>query len=617
MKRTVIYFIKYFLFWFVYFLIFKIIFMLANFGSTAELGWKNIIGAFMHGSRMDLSVAGYFTMLPGIILSLAPFVKRELIEKTIRWYTLLLLVVVTAMGLLDIGLFPAWGCRLNGQILPYFNDLKGMLDCVTWWQMILALIAEVGMIWGAFYIFRILFRYKKERSVSVKWITTPLLLILSAALILPIRGGVDTSPLNHSSVYFSENLYANQCAYNFFWTFSYALTKNTHNINPVHYMDQKAAEKEMMGLDQLSNAPAPTYIHSKNGKPVNVILVILESFSDRDIEALGGLHGITPRLNEFCHEGITFSSFYSPGNRSDKGLSSLIGSYPALIKASSILFFPDKMKKLDCLPTYFSKHGYEMSYFYGGDGNFYNQNMLMIQSGMKKSVTRTDFPIKISSLQKWGVPDQYLYERMYKDLAKSRQPFFSIVYNISSHEPYDLPANFNRIPGQSNSKKYLNSVAYSDSCLGHFIDQLKASRMWKNTLVVITADHTSREPGPTTIAEPENYHIPMIWIGGAVDTTMVVRRICMQTDLSPTLVQQMGWKPKPSYFSKNIFGPRQYAFYYHDEGWGFVCPEMACFTNLESGKQHYYYGANARKKDSLMRFAQGFTQFLHEDFLKK
>jgi len=615
MKHTITFFLKYYLFWFFYFIIFKLLFMLANFGSTTALGWNDLLGAFLHGSRMDLSMAGYFTMLPGIFMVLIPFIRRDLIEKIIRWYTLFLLVVVTALGMLDIGLFPAWGCRLNGQILPYLENPDGMLACVTWWQLILILLTEVGIVWGAYWLYRRLVRVKSKRSESVSWVATPLMLFLSAALILPIRSGVSTSPLNYSSVYFSENLYANQCAYNYFWTFCYALTQRSKNINPVHYMDQKACENEMTGLDKLSDASVPTFIHSKNGKPVNVILVILESFSDRVIESLGGLPGITPRLNEFCREGITFSSFYSPGNRSDKGISSLIGSYPALIKSSSIMFFPEKMKKLDCLPTYFSKHGYDLSFFYAGDVNFYNQKMLMIQAGVKKIVSQTDFPISISTLQKWGVPDQYLYDRVYKDLCQYKQPFFSVVYNISSHEPFDIPATFKRIP--DNSNRYLNAVAYSDSCLGHFIDQLKTSSMWDNTLVVITSDHTAREPGPVTIAEPENYHIPMLWIGGAVDKKFVVDHICMQTDLAPTLVQQMGWKYKPSYFAKNIFGPKQYALYYHDEGWGFVSREMACFTNMGSGKINYYYGANSDKKDSLLLFARGFTQYLHKDFQDK
>jgi phosphoglycerol transferase MdoB-like AlkP superfamily enzyme len=616
MKRTVAFFFNYFLFWFLFFVVFKVLFLLANFSDTAQLTWRDLFGVFLHGSRMDLSVAGYFTMLPGILLALSPLIKTKITEGIIKWYTFALLVIVTAMGLTDMGLYPAWGCRLNAQILPYFANLKGMLDCVSWWQAILIIVIEVGLVWGAFFCYKKIFRTRRTERGSVKWTVFPVLMLLSGALILPIRSSLSTAPLNFSSVYFSEKPYANHCAYNFFWSFSYALTNNKAKVNPVHYMDQQACDNMMKHYEQLNQEQPPIYIRNKSGKPVNVILVILESFSNKIIEPLGGLSGITPRFNEFCKEGILFSSFYSTGNRSDKGISSLIATYPALMKASSILFFPDKMKNLDCLPTYFSKRNYDMSFFYAGDVNFYNKRMLMMQSGVNKIVTENNFPSNISGLQKWGVPDNYLYDRMYKDLAKSRQPFFSIVYNISSHEPYDIPS-YKKIPGNSNRDKYLNAISYCDSCLGHFIDRLKNSPLWENTLVVITSDHTSLEPGPTTVEEPATYRIPLLWIGGVIDTSFVEKNISMQTDLSATLVQQMGWKPKPSFFSKNIFGSKQYAFYFRDEGWGFLSPEIGVFTNLESKQQHYFYGKQHAAKDSLNLFSKAFTQFLHADFLKR
>jgi len=102
-----------------------------------------------------------------------------------------------------------------------------------------------------------------------------------------------------------------------------------------------------------------------------------------------------------------------------------------------------------------------------------------------------------------------------------------------------------------------------------------------------------------------------------VDSVKYVNNICMQTDLASTLVQQLGWKPKKSFFAKNIFAPRQYAFYYRNAGWGFISPEMGFYDDMELGKQTFFYGANAAKKDSLMHFAKGFTQYLHNDFLKK
>jgi len=616
MKQSIRYFLRYFLYWFLYFLAFKVIFLIANFSNTLTLGGHDLFGAFFWGGRMDLSAAGYLSVFPGVLMALSPLFQLERIEKIIRYYTLFMLILVTMMGILDFGLFPAWGCRLNGQIIPYLGNPAEMAASLNLVQWGIVVFGEIGLVFLSFRLFKHFFPLFSGRRKPESLKKIPVLLLLTAMLLLPIRGSLGTSPLTFSSVCFSQKLFANQAAYNFFWSFSYALLNNKTNSNPVHYMDLKTAEKELQGIEELSQFDAPKYIHSKDNKPINVILVILESFSNKVIEPLGGLKGITPRINGFCKEGLVFSSFYSTGNRSDKGLSSLLASYPALLRASSVMLYPDKMKKMDLLPTYFAEHHYDLSFFYGGDPDFYNQKMLIMQSGIRKMVSRSSFPFGVSSLQKWGAPDAYLYDRAFKDLDKLNMPYFSIIYTLSTHEPFDIP-NYEKIPGTGGREKYLNSVSYSDQCLGSFIDRLKGRPNWKNTLVIITADHTSLEPGPTTVEEPASYRIPMLWLGGVVDSIKTVDNICMQTDLAPTLVQQLGWKPKQSMFAKNIFGPRKYAFYYRDAGWGFLSPGICFFDNMELEQKTFFYIKDSAKKDSLMRFAKGFTQYLHNDFLKK
>lgn len=616
MRKVLLFFFKYFLYWFCFFILFKILFLAANFSKTVQIGWADFFKVFLYGSKMDFSVAGYFTLLPGVLLFFTSAVNPKIINWIIRGYTLVLIVVVTILGLIDIALFPAWGTRLNAQILPYLANPVGVIACVSWWQIILFLVLFGAIGWGTWWFYNRIFRTYFQKKEKPRWYTSPVILVLTAALIIPIRGGFDASTLNFSSVYFSPDLYTNQCAYNYFWSFNHGIMHNKLKANPVHYYADSVCEKNIEGVGLLYLEKPPVYIKQKTDKPVNVVLVILESFSDKVIEPLGGLPGLTPRLNQYCHEGILFSEFYATGNRSDKGISSLLASYPALIKASSIIFFPDKMKKLHYLPNYFKNKGYDLSFYYGGDVNFYNTRMLLIQSGVEEIISKNDFPHQISSLQNWGVPDQYLYQRMYDDLLTKKQPFLSMVYNISSHEPFDIP-EFNRIKDNSSSGKYCNSVAYSDSCLGNFIDQLKASPLWENTLVIITSDHTTSEPGHTALDDTASYRIPLLWFGGVIDTAFVSPNIAMQTDLSTTLIQQLGWEPEPSFFSKNIFGSRQYAFFIRDAGWGFLSPETGFFMNLESGKRKFYYGEGYAGLDSLTRFSESYVQYLHSDFLKK
>lgn len=617
MKQAIFSFIKYYLFWICYFLFFKVFFLLVNFQATSALPMADIWGIFGHGLKMDLSSAGYLSLFAGLVFSLSPFIRKSILNKVNRVYTLVMLIIVTIAGLADIALYPVWGTRLDAQVLIYLKTPLGAFASVSWLQICIFILAECLIVVAFYYLYKRFFQLKASYAVGKpKWFAAPIILFLTAVLIIPIRGGFDTSPLNFSSVYFSKNLYANHSAYNFFWAFNYAITHRQFDENPTKYMSEEECHALLQGVDLLSQEASPIYIKSKNDKAVNVIVVILESFSNKVIEPLGGLPHITPRLNEFCNEGILFSSFYATGTRSDKGISSLLAGYPALIKASAIVNFPEKMKHLDYLGLYFKDEGYDMSFYYGGDVNFYNTRMLLIQSGIENIISRPDFPMNVSSMQKWGVPDQYLFDQVAADILPKQEPFFSIIYNISSHEPFDIP-DFNRIKGNSNADRYCNSVAYTDSCLGVFVDKLKESPLWDNTLLVITSDHASLEPGPTTVVEPASYKIPLLLIGGAVDTTFVSDHIGMQTDLSATLVHQMGWKHKPSYFSKNLFGSNEYAFYFRNDGWGFAAPEAAFYMNMESGEQNFFYGEHAASKDSITQYAKAFTQFLHQDFMAK
>lgn len=611
MKNILLSFLKYYLFWLLFLTAFKVFFVAYNFPALQGSSAADFIGIFRHGVIMDLSVAGYFSMVPGIIFSLGFVLTSRFSSYLLKYYTLLALIFLTVLGLTDAGLYPSWGSRLNAQLLMYLETPGGIYASMSWWQLILFPVLWAGIVWLSFMAYNRLLPRKKLAEMRLKWFGIPVLLFLTAALIIPVRGGFDRAPLNPSKVYFSEKLQPNQFAYNFFWNFINDVLKNKKAQVEVNYMSREEAKAILQAHDK-NGLAAPQIIQANDGKPVNVVLVMLESYSNKVIEALGGMPGVTPRMNEFCREGIAFNSFYSTGNRSDKGMSALIGGHPSDMSRTTVLAFPDQMAKLDYLPRYFANHGYNMSFYYGGDVNFYNTRTVMIQSGIDRIVSKTDFPFELALKQKWGVPDEYLYTRMLSDLKQEKEPFFSMVYTISTHEPFDLPG-YNKFPTNTVENKYLNTVAYADSCLGVLVDELKKTSFWENTLVVITADHTSLQPGPSTITEPSTYRIPLILLGGVVKSSFISEQIGNQNDFGPMLVKQLGWEHQPSLLSKDFLSDDSYAFYFRGEGWGFISPEIGWFMNTETRKQDFFYNFAPQKTDSLMNFARAYVQYLHSN----
>jgi len=610
MKSTVIAFVKYYLFWLLYLTVFKVLFVVYNISGVGGFDFVDLWGIFRHGIIMDLSVAAYFTAVPGLIFSLGFLFTSRFSAYFLKYYTLVVLILLTFLGLIDLAMYGPWGTRLNAMVLTYLKEPGGIIASSTAWQLVLYPTILLAIVWGGMIVYSKIFSFKKLENTHLKWYGVPVMLFLTAALIIPVRGGFDRSPLNHSSVYFSEHVEANQFAYNYFWNFMHSVLNNKDGKVEVNYMSFEEAEAILKAHDK-NGIEAPQLIHAPEGEPVNVVLVLLESFSNKVIEPLGGMSGITPRLNEFCKDGIAFDSFYATGNRSDKGISALICGFPSDMSRTTVLNTPDQMRGLDYFPRYFADRDYNMSFYYGGDVNFYNTRAVTIQSGIENIVSKDKFPLELGLKQKWGVPDEYLYDRLFSDLKEEKEPFFSIVYNISSHEPFDV-VDFQKYPGSTAEEKYLNSAAYADSCLGVFIDSLRMTDMWERTLVIITADHTSRHPGATTISDPATYRIPLILLGGVVKDHFISHRIGNHNDVGPMITKQLGWQHKPDLLSKDFLVDDNYAFYFNMEGWGFLSPEAAWFNDINTGALDYFYNNSPEKTDSLMNFGKAYVQYLHD-----
>ena len=606
-------FFKYFIFWMIFFCFAKVFFLVSNFELTRQLSMAEVFGIFGYGLKMDVSTACYLLIVPGLLLCLRVLVPSQFVNRFIWIYTLVFLVIAAFLVVLDLGLYPHWGTRVNITAFNYIDDPVAMSASVSIADVLLGLLIAGSLIGGFGFLYRRFFSDGIAVEGKVKWHDAFLLLFLVVALIIPIRGGLDTSPLNLSSVAFSPKLYVNQAASNYLWNFAKSVEKRKRLSNPCTYMPKE--ESVQLFNQFMKSGPVvsrPKLIKLNQEKQPNVILIILESFSNKVIAPLGGLHGIAPNLDSLCSKSTVFTNFYSTGNRSDRGISAVLGGYPSLL-STSIMVYPEKARSLTLLPEYFNRHHYNTSFYYGGDINFYNLKTFVLQSNCGKITTKADFPSELGRMSKWGVPDGYVFDRALEDLKLEKEPFMKTIYTVSSHPPYDVP--YSKIKGNSNEAKYLNSVAYTDSCLGKFIDGFRKSPLWSNTLIIVTADHGHMEPGPTDITDPVSYRIPLIWSGGVVDSLQRIETITQQVDFGTSLVHQLGWEADSSRFAKDFFTSHPFAFYMHDSGWGYVVPEGKFYFDQNANNFATIPGAEAKSVDLLS--PKAYMQVLHDDFISR
>ncbi len=610
MKERIRFFIGYSLFWMAYFTLIRLMFLIYEFRLSVHLNIIDWFRVLIHGIPLDLSVMGYVLIIPVILLIFTGFYKNKVLYYALKVYTILLATVFSILVVIDLELYRNWRFRLDSTPLLYINKPAEMLASSQWYIILFGIILMAALATFTIWIYNKFVGVIIRKLPSGGWVSPLIFLVVLPALILPIRGGLDTSPINQASVYFSKNIFANHAAINVLWNFGNSLTFKELKSNPFTFFPEKEAEKHFSTEENIPESPPPSILKVK--KP-NIVLLIFESMTSKIIEPLGGIPGVTPNFNKLTKEGIFFTHMIASGDRSDKGIVAILSGYPSL-GVTAIMKFPKKTQSLPYISRSLAAEGYTSSFYYGGDINFFNLRTYMMNGGFENIISRDDFDHSLDE-SSWGVPDQFVFSRLADDIEKDKGPFFKVFFTLSNHEPFDVPMK-TVIPGNSSDSKFCNASYYVDKCLGDFITRLKKSPAWDSTLIIMVADHGSPIPGNTAYTALKKFTIPMLWVGGALKKDSVVSKYASQVDISRTLLDQMGLPTDGYHFSKDILSPDSpsYAVYAYSGGFAYVSDSTKFNYDLDVKKPTPVEGTPT---DSTVDFAKGYMQVLYNDFLSR
>jgi phosphoglycerol transferase MdoB-like AlkP superfamily enzyme len=557
---------------------------------------------------MDISMTGYFMILPGLLIIFTSFSNGKILATILNIYTIIILFVTSFLVIADLELYRNWGFRMDATPLMYLKSPKEAAGSIN---KLIAL--SLIVFWLIFYAsalylyFKFIGRKVKELEKS-NWVTSLVFLILTGIMVLPIRGSLGVAPMNVGFVYFHKtNVFANHAAINVIWNIAYAFT-NIDEIKPYRFFEDEKA-KNLFDANYVNTGQTHKLL---NNKRPNVIILIMESFTDRIIEPLGGMAGITPNFNKLSHEGILFSNCLANGDRTDKGIISVLNGFPGHPKLA-IINFPKKIESLPYLNIDIQKEGYYGEFVYGYDVNYANFRSYFMNAKYNKVIAKDDFePSQRTS--KWGVHDHYVFDRLFEECnAAPKQPFFMAFASQSSHEPFNVPMK-TKIAGEDDEHKYLNSAIYADSSLGSFINKAKQTSWWKNTLIVIIADHGTRHPGNSVYYEPTRCRIPMLWLGGAIaKQDSIIDTYCSQADVPLTILHQLGIDSKNYKYSRDIMSPgaASFGYYVFNDGFGFLRKNsMIVFDNVTNR----VIMKDGNVNDSIIDIGKAYLQVLSTDF---
>ena len=634
--KQIIWFVKTYATFVVLFVLQKPLFLFLEKGSATQPVdniFTELPAVIWHGLPLDLSMAGYLSVIPGFLSIAVVWLKRDLVKPIMNIYFIIASLFITCSFLLNASLYPFWKYPLDSTPLFYFfTSPADAIASVSIWQVILSIVILIVLTIGVWFTLRM--RGEKRQQYSRysygyggfgsgkrnrfddfdrhRGRTSIILLLLTGLLFLPIRGGITVSTMNTGQAYYSQNAYLNHSAVNPLFSLFESITHQEDFASQYRFMKDKEADKIFATMTSTSDENTYPLLNEatfKKGTP-DILIVIMESFASDIMPSMGSYKDVAVCLDSIAQQSILFTRFYANSFRTDRGMVSILSGYPAQT-TTSIMRYPRKTSQLPSIARNLAKYkNYKTTYYYGGDADFCNMRSYLVSQGYQHIISDANFPIE-DKLSKWGVPDHILAARMMKDIKaqqNEKRPMLRILQTSSSHEPFEVP--YHRL-----KDKRLNAFAYTDSVMGAIVREYRKLPRWKNTLIVFVPDHVGGYKENLNDHDRSRYQIPLILAGGAISRPMKVGIIGSQHDIAATLLGQLGVEHREFTFSKNMMSDAtpKFAFFAVNDAFGIVSEENSLIYDNRAKRIVYDKG----EKGFNLKRGQAYLQKLYDDLAKK
>ena len=634
--KQIIWFVKTYATFVVLFVLQKPLFLFLEKGSATQPVdniFTELPAVIWHGLPLDLSMAGYLSVIPGFLSIAVVWLKRDLVKPIMNIYFIIASLFITCSFLLNASLYPYWKYPLDSTPLFYFfTSPADAIASVSIWQVILAIVILIVLTVGVWFTLRM--RGEKRQQYSRyaygyggfgsgkrnrfddfdrhRGRTSIILLLLTGLLFLPIRGGITVSTMNTGQAYFSQNAYLNHSAVNPLFSLFESITHQEDFASQYRFMKDKEADKIFATMTSTSDENTYPLLNEatfKKGTP-DILIVIMESFASDIMPSMGSYKDVAVCLDSIAQQSILFTRFYANSFRTDRGMVSILSGYPAQ-PTTSIMRYPRKTSQLPSIARNLAKYkNYKTTYYYGGDADFCNMRSYLVSQGYQHIISDANFPIE-DKLSKWGVPDHILAAKMMEDIKaqqNEKRPMLRILQTSSSHEPFEVP--YHRL-----KDKRLNAFAYTDSVMGAIVREYRKLPRWKNTLIVFVPDHVGGYKENLNDHDRSRYQIPLILAGGAISRPMKVGIIGSQHDIAATLLGQLGVEHREFTFSKNMMSDAtpKFAFFAVNDAFGIVSEENSLIYDNRAKRIVYDKG----EKGFNLKRGQAYLQKIYDDLAKK
>jgi len=548
-------------------------------GTMDGLFWPMLKGSLI----FDTAGIMYLCALYIVLLMFPLHLKEKM------WFyrlTRIILILLASVGLManlaDTVYFPYTGCRSTLQVLREFSHegggqigsilLSSLID--NWYLVLLYGV----MVWLLFRFIRTPAILHYNRTYIYYIIRTCCLTLSALCIVAGIRGGLahNIRPITMSNAYRYVRTPA-QAAAILNTPFCIIRTLGNEDMEVPAYFDEQ----------ELESIYSPVIIPDSTATftPRNVIVFILESFGSEYVGAMNpgtaGIHDCTPFLDSLIEHSLTFEVSVANGRKSIDAMPSVLSGLPML--KDHLFLTPTIMSRpITGLAGELGKKGYYSAFFHGADnGSMGFQSFSRVTGyddyfGMEDFVKKPQYGGNSVFDGYWAIWDEEFLQYMCDMIGTFPQPFTAAAFTASSHHPYNVPERYqDTYPVEGNLPIY-RGIRYSDHSLELFFRKASAQPWYRNTLFVLTADHTNLSEHPDYSSDYGNFRVPIIFHCPS-DSTLSGRRnaIAQQSDIYPSILGYLGYDKPVISFGQNLFRTPDH------ETWA---------ANYQNGMYMYYKG---------------------------
>ena len=524
------------------FTVLRWVFYLANRVSFPGLSLGEALLVTLHGLRFDAMTVVVANALV-IVLHLVPWSGRgqRAYQRMLFGVFLVVNIALLLISCIDLAFFGFDGKRITrdvlGQLGAGVRELPTFI--LTYWWATLVFFGSVALL----VIGWMRIRPREEYGASGnpgQWV---LGMIALALLALVGRGGWQYQGLSpahaadHVAVAFAP-LVTNSA-----FTFGYSLSEPA--FTPRVYMSAEELDRCIPLRYELKK--------DSTDRARNVVLLIVESLGREYLLAISGEKAYMPFLDSLCGRSLVLTNAFANAERSNKSMCAILAGIPSFTD-DAFMNTAYSGDRVEGLGSRLKELGYSTAFFHGGLNGEYKFDSFSKACGFDRYFGKDEFGDDRFYDGHWGIYDEEFLQFTAVRINELPEPFCSVVFTLSSHDPFPLPERYKGTFPKGRQDIH-ESLGYVDMSIRRFFETASKAPWYANTLFVITGDHTYQyNDHPLWYRNPAGrFAVPILFF--APDGSFSGRddRIAQHLDLLPSILDQSGYHGTVSTFGQSVF----------------------------------------------------------------